>query len=287
MDKKCVLVTGASSGLGKETATKLANEGYRVFAGVRKEEDAQKLKELNEEIIPVFIDVTSDSSVNEAVLTVSKYTGKLFALVNNAGIAMGGPVEFLPIPMLQKQFDVNVFGAIRVAQKFLPLLESNCTNNQDARIINISSMASYGVFPFVSPYCASKRALDMFFNSLLIENKIQNLKIISIKPGVVRTPIWDKSVDTCEKCFENASNDCRQKYEKELRFLADNVRKNNEKGLESKDIANLVSRVLLTKKPKLSYNIGKDSNFAKLLSFLPQDICNRLVKFGLKHRCKI
>ena len=283
MTKKYVLITGASSGLGKVTALKLASEGYKVFAGVRKQEDAQTLESLDSNIRAVFLDVTSDASVESAFETISKETSTLFALVNNAGIALGGPVEFLPISMLEKQFSVNVFGAIRTAQKFLPLLNNS---TDDSRIINISSMASYGVFPFVSPYCASKRALDMFFNSLLVENKNQNLKIISIKPGVVKTPIWDKSVGACEKCFENASEDCRNKYEKELRFLAANAQKNNEKGLESKDIANLVSKVLNTAKPKLSYNIGKDSHFARFLSYLPQSVCNALVKFGLQKRMK-
>lgn len=279
MTKKYVLITGASSGLGKETALKLAQENYIVFAGVRKENDAIVLKEMHTNIHPVILDVTNEESVNRAFETIKETTQNLFALVNNAGIAMGGPVEFIPIEALQNQFNVNVFGAIRVAQKFLQIADKN-----EARIVNISSMSSYGVFPFVSPYCASKRALDMFFNSLLLENKHKDLKIVSIKPGVVATPIWNKSIDACEKCFENATKECYETYEKEMRFLADNARKNTNKGLKSSDIANLVSKVLQIKNPKLSYNIGKDSNFAKIISFLPQKLSNALVKFGLKKR---
>ncbi len=279
MTNKYVLITGASSGLGKETALKLAQENYIVFAGVRKENDALELKEMHTNIHPVILDVTNEESVNRAFETIKETTQNLFALVNNAGIAMGGPVEFIPIEALQNQFNVNVFGAIRVAQKFLQIADKN-----EARIVNISSMSSYGVFPFVSPYCASKRALDMFFNSLLLENKHKDLKIVSIKPGVVATPIWNKSIDACEKCFENATKECYETYEKEMRFLANNARKNTNKGLKSSDIANLVSKVLQIKKPKLSYNIGKDSNFARIISFLPQKLSNALVKFGLKKR---
>ena len=279
MTKKYVLITGASSGLGKETAFKLAQENYIVFAGVRKENDANNLKEMHTNIHPVILDVTNEESVNRAFETIKETTQNLFALVNNAGIAMGGPVEFIPIEALQNQFNVNVFGAIRVAQKFLQIADKN-----EARIVNISSMSSYGVFPFVSPYCASKRALDMFFNSLLLENKHKDLKIVSIKPGVVATPIWNKSIDACEKCFENATKECYETYEKEMKFLADNARKNTNKGLKSSDIANLVSKVLKIKNPKLSYNIGKDSNFARIISFLPQKLSNALVKFGLKKR---
>ena len=181
--------------------------------------------------------------------------------------------------MLQKQFDVNVFGAIRVAQKALPMMLAD-----DVRIVNISSMASYGIFPFVSPYCVSKRALDMFFNFLLLENKNPALKIISIKPGVVATPIWNKSVDAIEECFGSISENVREKYGKELEFLAQNARGNENKGLKSEDIANLVYKVLCIKNPKLSYNIGKDSYFARFMSFLPLWFSNKLVKFGLKKR---
>lgn len=277
--KKHVLITGASSGLGKATTLKLAQEGLLVFAGVRKEEDKTAIESLSSNITAVILDVTKEDSINQAFETVSQQTNSLYALVNNAGIALGGPVEFLPIDMLQKQFDVNVFGAVRTAQKFLPLM-----NNDDSRIVNISSMASYGVFPFVSPYCASKRALDMFFNSLLVECKNPKLKIISIKPGVVATPIWNKSVDECERSLEHLSQEARDKYEKELQLLAQNARKNDSKGLRAEDIANLVFKVLTVKNPKLSYNIGKDSAFAKLLSFLPQNVCNLLMKTVLRHR---
>ena len=278
---KNILITGASSGLGKATALKLAQEGYKVFAGVRKEADKTTLETLHENITAIYLDVTDENSVNEAFDVVTQNTDDLFAIINSAGIALGGPVEFLPIETLKKQFDVNVFGAIRVVQRFFSLL-----NNDDARVVNISSMASYGVFPFISPYCTSKRTLDMFFNSLLIENKHPNLKIISIKPGVVSTPIWNKSVDACEKTFENVSDSCRTKYEKELLFLAENARKNTQKGLVAEDVANLIDKVLKTKKPKLSYNIGKDSYIARILSFLPQDLCNKLVKLGLNNRLK-
>ena len=278
--EKYVLVTGASSGLGKATAQKLADNGFIVFAGVRKSEDKQILENLHKNIIPIFIDVTSEESVNCAFEQISKITPKLYALVNNAGIALAGPVEYIPIEILQKQFEVNVFGSIRAAQKVLPLLKKS----EDCRIVNISSMASYGIFPFVSPYCVSKRALDMFFNSLLIECKIPNLKVISIKPGVVSTPIWNKSVDESMKNLELLCEEGKNKYKKEFEFLAANARKNNEKGLKSQDIANLVYKVLTVKKPALSYNIGNDSVFARFMSYLPQFLCNFLVKTGLKKR---
>lgn len=279
--EKYVLITGASSGLGKETAQKLAKEGYKIFAGVRKQEDKESLEGLNSNITAVFLDVTSDESVNKAFEIISALTDKLYALVNNAGIALAGPVEYIPVDILKQQFDVNVFGAIRVAQKFLPLMK-----NQEAKIVNISSMSSYGIFPFISPYCVSKRSLDMFFNSLLLECKMPDLKVVSIKPGTVRTPIWDKSLAVCEKNMEFLCEEGKKKYEKEFDFLIKNARKNNDEGLLPKDISNLVSKILKCKNPKLSYNIGNDSFAARMLSLLPQKVVNALVKYSLKKRIK-
>ena len=280
-EEKYVLITGASSGLGKETAQKLAKEGYKIFAGVRKQEDKESLEGLNSNITAVFLDVTSDESVNKAFETISALTDKLYALVNNAGIALAGPVEYIPVDILKQQFDVNVFGAIRVAQKFLPLMK-----NQEAKIVNISSMSSYGIFPFISPYCVSKRSLDMFFNSLLLECKMPDLKVVSIKPGTVRTPIWDKSLAVCEKNMEFLCEEGKKKYEKEFDFLIKNARKNNDEGLLPKDISNLVSKILKCTNPKLSYNIGNDSFAARMLSLLPQKVINTLVKYSLKKRIK-
>lgn len=275
--EKYVLITGTSSGLGKETALMLAKNGYKVFAGVRKLEDKNTLESLNENITGVIIDVTNPDSINNAFNEISAVTDRLHALVNNAGIALAGPVEALEIDVIKKQFDVNIYGALRTAQKFLPLLA-------DGRIVNISSMASFGIFPFISPYSASKRALDIFFNALLLENKNSNLKVISIKPGVVKTDIWEKSVDESERIFAQTAQQYQEKYEKEYKFLASNARKNSSHGLEPKAIAALVLKVLSVKNPKLSYCIGKDSVMAHLLSLLPQGITNFIVKKGMEMR---
>ena len=278
--EKYVLITGASSGLGKAAALKLAEKSFKVFAGVRKQEDKENLEQLHSNIIPVFLDVTNDESINYAFEKIKEITDSLYALINNAGVALAGPVEYIPVAILKKQFDINVFGAVHVAQKALPFMK----NSDNCRIINISSMASYGIFPFISPYCVSKRALDMFFNSLLVECKMKGLKIISIKPGVVATPIWNKSVDESVKNLELLCNEGKQKYAKEFDFLIQNARKNTTKGIDPQEVADLIYHVLTVKNPKLSYNIGKDSCFAKFMSYLPQNLCNFLVKTGLKKR---
>src|SRR5574344_1642461 len=280
MENKFALVTGTSSGLGNAIALKLANSDYIVFAGVRKNEDAQKLSSLNKNIIPIVLDITDEYSIEEAFKEIKQKTDTIDVLVNNAGVALAGPVEYLTAEILKKQFDVNVFGVIRVAQKTMAFMQKV----KDARIINISSLASYALFPFISPYCASKRALDIFFNSLLLETKLKNLKIVSIKPGVVCTPIWNKSVSESKKNLEFLCQEGKEKYNKEFDFLLANAEKNNDKGINPQEVADLVLKILKIKNPKLSYNIGKDSYFARVLSFLPQKLLNFLVKCSLQKK---
>ena len=163
------------------------------------------------------------------------------------------------------------FSHIEFTQKLVPVLENG-------RVINVSSMASFGNFPFISPYCASKRALDIFFNAFSIENH-KNIKVISIKPGVIATPIWEKSVEANLRDLENCVV-----YKRELEFLKANALKNTNKGLDVCKTAKIIKDIAFSKNPKTSYTIGRDAKFAQILSLFPQDVVNRLVKFALEHR---
>ena len=198
---------------------------------------------------------------------------KIDTLINIAGCVVAGPVERLDMNEVRRQFDVNVFGHIEIAQ----LLADKMDNG---KIINVSSMASFGIFPFISPYCASKRALDMFFNSFLIENK-RNIKVISVKPGVISTPLWGKSIKENSRYMENCNG-----YEKEMEFIANNAKKNETKGVSTASVVKLILRIDRLKNPKLSYTVGKDAFIASLFSKLPQRIVNSFVKLGLKMRMR-
>ena len=143
---------------------------------------------------------------------------------------IAGPLEKIEMSEIRRQFDVNVFGHIEFTQNLMEILENS-------KIINVSSMASFGVFPFISPYCASKRCLDMFFNSLLIENK-KNLQIVSIKPGVIATPLWGKSVKENSKYMNNCSG-----YEKEMDFMISNAKRNELKGLSVNKVVDVILKV--------------------------------------------
>ena len=270
---KVIFITGASSGIGREVAIKLAKDGNKVFAGVRRKIDKNEIESLNENITGVYIDVTNQSSIDKAFWFIIKHTDKIDVLINNAGIVVAGPIEFLSVKRLKEQFDVNTFGAVAVAQKFLPFLKNGL-------IINVSSMASTGIFPFISAYCASKRALDILFNSLLIENK-DNIKVVSVKPAAICTPIWKKSVDKTKELFSKLNEKDLIKYKKEMLYLEKNALENNMKGIDSSFVVNTVVKIINSKNPKLSYNVGFLSYLADFVSRLPLVFVNYLVKFKL------
>ena len=272
MKTKVYVVTGATSGIGKALVEKLAVENV-VFAGYRSESKGMELGRISDNIYPFYVDYAKPETIKDAINFVKSKTDKVDTLVNIAGCVVAGPVEKVSINELRKQFDVNVFGHIEITQGLIELLN-------DGKIINISSMSSFGIFPFISPYCASKRCLDMFFNSLLIENK-SNLKIVSIKPGVIATPLWDKSVRENSKLIDKCEG-----YEEEMNFIARNALKNETKGLSVDKVVDLILKIDSTKNPRLSYLLGKDAVFASLLSKLPQSLVNKIVKFGLKSRMK-
>ncbi len=271
---KTILITGTSTGIGREIALKLAKEGHKVFAGVRRKIDKNELESLNPNIKGVYLDITNPSSIDKAFWFVIKNTEKIDVLINNAGIAVAGPVEILPVKKIKEQFDVNVFGALNVTQKFFPLLKNGL-------IINMSSLAATGLFPYIAPYCASKRALDILFNNLMLENK-DNIKVVSVKPAVIKTPIWDKSIKKARENFDLASDISKKKYEKELSYMITHSEKNNHRGLDPYFVVNTVEKIINSKNPKPSYNVGFASSCADFVSKLPQTIINLIVKLKLK-----
>ncbi len=275
--KKSVLITGASSGIGKEIAILLAENNFRVFAGVRKKSDKFNLEKINKNIIGVYLDVTSESSIEKAFWYVIKKTSSLCAIINNAGIAIGGPIEYIPVKKIKEQFDVNTLGPIRLTQKFLPLLT-------DGRIINVSSMASTGIFPFVAPYCASKRAMDILMNAFELELCNNEIKVISIKPGTIKTPIWNKSLKNNFEYLKDLPEGQVDKYRKELNLIEKNAITNSESGESPINVAKVVLKALTSKNPRASYTVGKDAFWVVLFAKMPQGFVNFIVKKFLKKR---
>ena len=264
--QKVYVITGSTSGIGKCLVEKFAkDENNLIFAGYRNKD---KIDFNSSNVVYFYIDMLDDKSVIEASDFIKSKTSKIDNLINVAGSVVAGPIEKIPVSKLKDQFQINTFSHLEFTQNLADLLK-------DSKVINISSMASYGNFPFVSPYCASKRALDIFFNAFAVENH-KNIKVVSVKPGVIATPIWKTSVENNMDNIENCAD-----YP-ELEFVKENALKNSTSGLDVNKVASLVEKIVKSKNPKASYTVGSDALFAKFLSYFPQDFVNNLVKFGLK-----
>lgn len=270
MKTKIYVITGATSGIGKALTEVLSKDNI-VFAGYRSEEKAKQLSEISSNIYPFKVDYAKPETVAEAAEYIKSKCTKIDTLINIAGCVVAGPVEKISIDEIRRQFNVNVFGHLELTQRLIELLDNG-------KIINVSSMASYGIFPFISPYCASKRCLDMFFNSLLIENK-RNIKVVSVKPGVIATPLWGKSVEENSKYLDNCGG-----FEKEMSYVISNAGKNEKNGLSVEKVVDVILKADKSENPKLSYTVGKDAFWASIISKLPQGVINSLVKMGIRSR---
>lgn len=269
---KTYVITGATSGIGNSLTREFSADNV-VFAGYRNIEKRDDLEKISKNVIPFFIDMTQPESIDKAIEFITSKTEKIDTLINAAGCVVAGAVENIDVNDIRRQFEVNTFSHLQFTQGLLPILEGG-------KILNISSMASYGIFPFVAPYCASKRALDILFTALEIEIG-ERVKVVSIKPGVIATPLWEKSVK------ENVANIADNKaYEREMKYLVANAIDNGMNGLDVGKVVELVAKVDAMKNPKPSYKVGKDAFGASVVSKLPQSLINKLVKFKLNMRIK-
>ena len=202
-----VVVTGCSTGIGLATCTLLARRGYRVVAGVRSDADADRLRAVApDHIEPVHLDVTSDDDIQSLADLLADGRG-VAALVNNAGIAVPGPVELLLTDDWRRQFEVNVFGTVAVTRALLPrLLESR------GRIVNVSSISGFVAPPMLAPYTASKHAVEAFSDALRRELSSTGVRVVVVQPGDVVTPIWTKGRTDADRLVDAAPPDVQARY---------------------------------------------------------------------------
>lgn len=197
LSSPAVVVTGVSSGIGRAAAIRLAASGFHVFGSVRREQDAQALqRELGDRFTPLLFDVCDEAAVRAAAQTVREALGgaRLAGLVNNAGIAVAGPLSHLPVEDFRQQLEVNVVAPMRLIQIFLPLLGSDpALQGPRGRIVNVSSNSGVIAMPFVGAYCASKHAFEGYSASLRRELIGEGVDVIVVAPGPIATPIWDKA----------------------------------------------------------------------------------------------
>ena len=255
--KQNILITGASRGIGYYTALLLADNNYRVFAGVRKQEDFDKLKTINKNITPVFLDVTDENSINEAYTFITNNCEDLYAIINNAGAAFIEPVEIVSRENLKTQFDINTFAPIIIAQKFAPLIENG-------KVININSIASQMEIPFASAYCASKRAMEIFMNAYAKETFNKNIKFILIKPGTLKTDIWNKNPEK----YKNTG------YYNLLKVFYKLMDKYSSMFETPENLSRLIFKIIKSKKTKSLYYYGIDATVIKYFYWLIKPLMN-------------
>ncbi|MGO9308377.1 MAG: SDR family oxidoreductase [Spirochaetia bacterium] len=264
MQNRSVLVTGASSGIGRECAVLLASRGFQVFAGVRKSEDAAALvSAAGGAVTPVMIDVTVPSSIEAALRSVRAALPEdgSFALVNNAGMTVAGPLEVLPIDSLRQQFEVNVIGQVAVTQAFLPLLRARA-----GRIVIMGSVLGRISPPLVAPYAAAKFALEAITDSLSLELRPWGIRVTLLEPGNIATPIWEKSVSRVRDALDSLDADRRTLYADSRSDLERLAKRFSRGGIPSERVARTVVKALTARSPRSRYRVGFDSWFLSTFS---------------------
>jgi NAD(P)-dependent dehydrogenase (short-subunit alcohol dehydrogenase family) len=248
-----VVITGASSGIGFAACQVLVRRGFRVFGSVRTQVDADRLTEqLGARYVPLIFDVTDPDSVNQAAAAVTITLGeqRLFGLINNAGIAVLGPLAYVPLERFRLQIEVNLLGVHTVTQAFLPLLGTESSRvGEPGRVINISSISGRLAMPFAGAYAASKFGLEGYSDSLRRELMLFGIKVILIEPRAVVTPIWNNAEVAVVQQFPNTP------YDRPLRVFAGQAMREAKTGLPSQKVGELIWRVLTTPRPRARYPI--------------------------------
>lgn len=246
MNKKVILLTGASSGIGYETAEFLAKQGHIVYGAARRVEQMESLKAFG--VKPLRLDVTSEESINEAVETLIKTEGRIDVLVNNAGYGSYGAIEDVSIEEARKQFDVNIFGVAMLTKKVLPHMRSQ----HSGTIINVASMGGRLTTYFGAWYHATKYALEAFSDALRMETKGFGIQVSIIEPGGIKTPWGFIAADLLEESAKGGA------YEAEATKTAEGMRKQYTGNMMSKPvvIAKAISRAVNSRRPKTRYTVG-------------------------------
>ncbi|MBX3013263.1 MAG: SDR family oxidoreductase [Caldilineaceae bacterium] len=269
-----VVITGASTGIGAACAQRLAQAGFQVFAGVRKPADGVALQASHPTgITPLLLDVTDAAQRNAAYAQVAAAVGEqgLVGLVNNAGIALGGPLEFLPLADLHRQMEVNVYGALGMIQSFLPLLRQ-----ARGRIINMSSISGLVANPFIGPYAASKYALEALSDALRLEVRPWGIAVVLIEPGSIETPIWQKGLDFADQLESGLPAQAHEHYGPIFPFLRQLLARS--KGTPVEAVAQAVEQALTAKQPKARYLVGKDAHWRLWIERLPTRWRDRVIE---------
>jgi len=269
---KHVLITGTSTGLGRETALHLAERGFQVIGGVRKKGDGEKLVAdcASGRIDPVIIDVTDEGSIAAAAAQVSEKVRErgLWGLINNAGICISAPLECVSSDLLRRQLEVNLIGQLAVTRAILPLLRRGSA----ARLVNVTSGLGTVAIPYLGPYSAAQFAKEGVSDALRRELAPMGIAVSVVSPGAIWTPIWGKIAAEGERVIAAAPDAVADLYrETYLRFLQANERNARNSRTTPADVAAVVYSALTAGKPRTRYRVGSDVRRGTLLARLLPD----------------
>jgi NAD(P)-dependent dehydrogenase (short-subunit alcohol dehydrogenase family) len=279
------LVTGASTGIGQATALRLARAGWTVLAGVRDDAAGGRLaaeasaRGGGGSVEPIALDVTDARQIADAAALVATRDGsgpgRLDALVNNAGIGVGGPLELIPIDDVRRQLDVNVIGQVAVTQAMLPALRA-----ARGRIVFVSSVGGRVAMAFTAPYAASKHAVEAIGDALRVELRTSDVQVALVEPGSVATPIWDKGRAEAED-FE-VPDELRQQYGHIPEAIDRMLRSTGERGVPPEQVAETIERALTARRMRARYVVGRDARaMIAIRRLLPDLVFDRFARRAL------
>lgn len=269
---KSALVTGASTGIGRATALHLDGEGWRVFAGVRRDEDAESLREAgSERLVPLMLDVTDSGQIDAAAERIGEEVGEagLDGLVNNAGIAVPGPLETLPIEDFERQIGVNLVAHVAVTQAMLPAIR-----RARGRVVFITSIGGLMAFPMFGAYHAAKFGLEAVGDVFRQELRPWGIKVAVVEPGSIATPIWERGLTEVDALAGRARDGHADLYGKAIEAYREVARKTGARGIPPEKVAVKIEHALSARRPRTRYLVGAD---ARGQAFLSRILPDRLV----------
>jgi NAD(P)-dependent dehydrogenase (short-subunit alcohol dehydrogenase family) len=271
-----VVITGASTGIGRASALRLARAGFDVLAGVRREEDGAALRADDGRIEPVLVDVTDAGQI--AALAERVGGAPLAGLVNNAGIAVAGPLEGVPLDEVRRQYEVNVFGLLAVTQALLEPIRAG-----RGRIVNVGSIGGRINTPFVGPYSSSKAAVRSLSASLRRELRPWGIQVALVEPGALDTPIWRKGEEGAQETIAELPERVRTLYARPLGALVAATRKIAASAASPDDAAQAIEHALTAERPRTLYTVGRRARLQGALhSALPARTFDALVARAMK-----
>jgi NAD(P)-dependent dehydrogenase (short-subunit alcohol dehydrogenase family) len=276
-----VVVTGASTGIGRATALYLDRKGYSVFAGVRKQADAKSLSDAgSRRLTPIALDVTEAGQIDSAREQVAEAAGDggLVGVVNNAGVTGGGPIEFIPLDELRGTLEVNLIGQLAVTQAFIPLIRK-----AKGTIVFIASIGGRVASPFLSPYNASKFAIEALSESLRHELRPWEIDVVVVEPGSIDTEIWAKGNEQVRERVEELPEDAKRLYGRQLIRFAEVLNETASRGIPPENVAEVIHKAIASDNPKHRYLVGTDAKIgARLKGTLPDRAFSKLAARQMK-----